>query len=392
MIDGAHGGIALAVLALVAALASAATGGDRAAFEDPALLREAIRAEREHAERGGWPPVAAGPAIRVGDSGPRIGELRRRLVASGDLAVAPVDPETFDDALDVAVRRFQARHGLAVDGIVGRETLRALNVPLERRIGALERNLERLERLPASLGSPHLWVNVPAFELHWIEGGEVALTSPVIVGRRRTPTPELVAAIDRVVLNPFWHVPRSIFRNELLRDLRRDPAPLAEDGFFALVGGRRTDVRRVDWSRPEAAVHELVQTPGPKNALGRVKLEFANRFRVYVHDTPAKPLFAERRRAFSHGCIRAKEAFEIARRLLAREEPSWTAEAIGAAIDAGRNRGIRLRQAVPIHVVYQTAWVAADGSLEFRDDLYGRDRTTSVPPPRPIPCEDPAEG
>ena len=322
------------------------------------LLREALSRYRRIALRGDSEPVPAGPSLRVGDQGERIAVLRKRLAeaAEADAAepVAPAEsPDLFDAPLEEAVRRFQERHGLAEDGVAGPATLGELNQPAADHVRQIEVNLERWRWLPHDLGQRHVLINIAAFRLDAVEDGRTALDMRVIVGKPYTRTPMFSSAIGSVILNPPWNVPRSIVP-EVLARARKDPSYLQREGFEMLPGSR------------------LRQKPGPRNALGKIKLVFPNRFGVYLHDTSAPALFGSTVRTFSHGCIRIEKPFDLAVWAL-RDDPRWTPEAIRAGIEAGRERSVPLPHKIPVHVAYWTAWVDSGGTLRLGPDVYQRD-------------------
>jgi murein L,D-transpeptidase YcbB/YkuD len=368
------------------------------------LLR-ALAELREVARRGGWGTIAAGEALRPGETSERVPALRRRLELSGDLTREAVQEAVgspagtsqasgdtlYDPDLEVAVRRFQARHGLTADGVVGERTQAALDVPVERRIEQVLVNLERWRWLPRDLGERHVRVNIAGFELQAMDGGEVALSSRVIVGKRYTKTPVFSGRMTYLVLNPYWYVPGSIARNEILRDVQKDPGYLAREQLDVLAGtgpdARVLDPGTIDWASlgPRDLPYVFRQRPGTVNSLGRLKLMFPNPYNVYLHDTPARSLFEREVRAFSHGCIRVERPLALAAWVL-QGDPRWTEETLQAAIDTGAQQTIVLPHPVPVHVLYWTAWVDERGVLQLRDDVYGRDpavlRALLEAPPR----------
>ena len=323
------------------------------------LLREALRRYRELALRADPETVPPGPTLRGGDSGPRVVALRKRLAEAATADAAPplspaTVPELFDEALAESVRRFQERHGLAEDGVVGQATLSELNQRAEDHVRQIEANLERWRWLPHDLGRRHVLVNIAAFRLEAAEDGRPALAMKVIVGKPFTKTPMFSSAIESVVLNPSWYVPEKIAVEEILPKAAQDPGYLRREGYEVLSATR------------------LRQKPGPGNALGRIKFVFPNRFGVYLHDTPAPLLFDRTVRAFSHGCIRIEKPFDLAVWALAGD-PKWTAEAIRAGIDSAKERRVALPEKIPVHVAYWTAWVGDDGVLRLGRDVYSRD-------------------
>jgi murein L,D-transpeptidase YcbB/YkuD len=256
--------------------------------------------------------------------------------------------------LEQAVRHAQTRHGLVVDGIVGPATRAALNVTAADRARQIALNMERWRWLPADLGPSHLHINAAGMWLDVVEDGERIERLRVIVGTRRTPTPGFSSRITHVVLNPFWYVPESIARTEIWPQVARDSGYLARHHMRVLPNG------------------QIRQDPGPDNPLGPVKFIFENPYGVRLHGTSAPALFDEASRAFSHGCIRVEEPLRVAARML--RGTRWDADRIQAVLASDSEQWVALPTPVPLHVAYWTAWVEDDGTMQFRDDLYGRDR------------------
>jgi murein L,D-transpeptidase YcbB/YkuD len=345
-----------------------------------ARLRAALRTYRDIAAEGGWRTVPSGSKLQRGDSGSRVGLLRERLRVTGDLRdTQPNDPEVFDEGLDEAVKNFQRRHGLDMDGIVGPATLSALNVSADDRVHWIEINMERWRWLPQDLGASHVIVNIANFELDVVESEKEVITMRAIVGRDYRRTPVFSGRMSYIVLSPYWHVPPSLAVKDILPQVRKDPGYLAEKGMKVFQGWgadtKEIDPNSVDWSKVTAATfnYRFRQDPGPVNSLGRVKFMFPNKFDVYLHDTPARELFQKTARAFSSGCIRIEKPVELAEYLL-RGDPRWNRDAILNAIDRRVEQTVQLREAVPVHLLYWTAWVDAAGMVHFREDIYGRDR------------------
>ncbi|MFN8545233.1 MAG: L,D-transpeptidase family protein [Candidatus Binatia bacterium] len=324
-------------------------------------LRGALARYRQLAAEGGWPRLPDGPKLRPGMVDPTVPALRRRLVASGDLAGAPGRSAAYDQALVVAVRRFQARHGLAADGVIGAGTRAALETDVARRVEQLAVNLERLRWLPEDLGGRRVVVNVPGFSLEAWENGARVLTAPVVVGSDEQRTPTLASQITRVIFNPSWTVPDAIARNELLPKAEADPGYLARQGFRVYEGAHL----------------RLRQAPGPLNPLGRVKFFLPNPFGVYLHDTNSRALFGRSVRTFSHGCVRVGDALAVATWLL-RDTPTWSAERQEAALASWETRTVTLTEPVPVYLLYATAWVDDAGTTQFREDTYGRDDEVAI--------------
>jgi murein L,D-transpeptidase YcbB/YkuD len=346
---------------------------------DPAYhaLVEHLARLRTSRDAGGWPQVESGPTLRPGDSGSRVLQLSDRLLRSGDLEDASTSGD-FDEALDAAVRAYQRRHGLSADGLVGRATIASLNLPIQDRIDRIIVNLERWRWLPESLGERHVIVNIAGFSLDVVEAGQSIMSMRVVVGRPYRRTPVFSDTIRYLVLNPSWEVPATIATQDKLPLIRQDPDYLSSGGYQLLQGWgsdeRVIDPYSVDWASitPRNFPYRLRQGPGPLNALGQIKFMFPNKFSVYLHDTPARELFGEDMRAFSSGCIRLNDPLSLAE-LLLDDATNWSRDAIDDVIASGREQTVILREPVPVHLLYWTAWAGPDGTLQFRDDIYARD-------------------
>jgi murein L,D-transpeptidase YcbB/YkuD len=357
-------------------------------------LRQALARYRELAAGPAFaalPPLGkAGKAGKAGKVQPGAAyegaaALRERLVAFGDLPADAAPASTlYDEALAAGLKRFQSRHGLDADGVIGRGTLAALNIPPALRVRQIELALERLRWLPHRSGRPFIAINIPMFRL-WAWDANAPEVSPavrmgVIVGRSvRTQTPVFADEMTHLIFRPYWNVPRSILRNEVLPAAESDPLYLRRHD-MELVAGQGDDAKTMEASpdnlaAARAGALRIRQRPGPKNSLGRVKFIFPNDDNVYLHDTPTQQLFSRSRRDFSHGCVRVEEPLALASWLL-RDQPDWTRERIQQAMDGGTTRQVNLRQPVPVILYYVTAAVTPDdGLLHFADDLYGHDRS-----------------
>jgi murein L,D-transpeptidase YcbB/YkuD len=339
-------------------------------------LRDALKRFREYAARGGWAGVDAGPTLRVGDTGPRVRQLRARLALSGLFDTGLADSqELFDETLEVAVKAFQRRANLEPDGIVGVMTLHQLNQRAVDRIAQLRVNLERWRWLPEDLGERHVRVNIANFQLEARAHGRIERAHRVIVGRLYRRTPSFSGRISYIVLNPWWETPHKLAVQDKLPLFGGDPHAVEQLGFEILdAGGQRVDPSTIDWDTVSADrfPYRLRQRPGPMNALGQVKLMFPNPHNVYLHDTPTRGLFAKVRRDFSSGCIRVEEALDLTEWLLAGT-PAWDRARIDAAVASGAATTVPLAEAVPVHIVYLTAVADETGGVRFVDDLYGRD-------------------
>ncbi len=348
---------------------------------DPAFwrLRAVLPVYGEMAARGGWPKVSQGAKLELRARDGRVAEIRRRLLASGDLSEIGPDPEVFDEELASAIRAFQLHHGLADDAVVGFGTIDALNVPVEDRIAAIELNLARLHREQRIPEASHIAVNIPAADMRLVQDGKTTRTANVIVGRKDRPTPEIDSAIDRLEFNPFWTVPSGIYRKDLLPRIRKDPQYLASQNIRVYSGwtesANELDPDDVDWFSEDAKKMRLRlrQDPGPENALGPAKFLFPNQYDVYLHGTNKQSLFAKPQRFLSSGCVRVPDPLGLAAQLL-QDDPSWPRERIDQVVRNGRNHGVRLATPLPVHLVYDTAWVDESGIVQFRSDVYGRDK------------------
>ena len=342
-------------------------------------LEKALAQYHHLAAQGGWPQVPAGPTLHEGDMDVRIPLLRKRLIASGDLA-APTEEEyfsLFDETLREAVQRFQARHGLIADGVVGAKTLTELNVPVSERIRQLAASLERCQPLPSLLEPRHILVNIADFTLKLYEDGELRLSMPVIVGKTYRQTPVFNGRISSLVLNPAWEVPHSIATKDLLPKIKKNPGYLRKSDIRVFLGwnpGTEIDSAGVDWTSlsPSRFPYRLRQEPGPANALGRVKFLFPNPYDVYLHDTPSRDLFQKDDRTFSSGCIRLARPLELAVYLL-QGTPLGSMEALTAAIASDKTQSIPIPSPIAVYMAYMTAWVDRDGTVQFRRDIYNRD-------------------
>ncbi len=345
---------------------------------EQALVRYLELAKREDGET--LPAVRK--TIEPGQTYAGVPRLTRLLQLVGDLPqdadVAP-DSQIYTPVLVDAVKRFQRRHGLDEDGRLGAATVRQLNVPLKDRVHQLQLALERWRWLPTTLSTPSIFVNIPDFRLRAVdENKKVALDMRVVVGRAmRTRTPVFTAEMTHIIFRPYWNVPRSILRNEILPDIERDRSYLARKNFeVTSYDGRVVSSGAVsDDVLAQLRQGKLMvrQVPGPGNALGLVKLIFPNENDVYLHDTPSTRLFARSRRDFSHGCIRVEKPAELAAWVLS-SNPGWTLERVREAMQSGKDDvTVNLAKRIPVFIVYGTAIAYEHGEVHFSQDIYGFD-------------------
>lgn len=342
-------------------------------------LREALPQYREISATGGWSSLPDGPSVQVGDRDQRIIPLRQRLAMSGELdASLDNGNDLFDEQVENAVRLFQERHGLGTDGIVGRLTRTALNVPAQDRLRQIELNMERWRWLPHELGQRYILVNAANFHLQVVEGAKKVHEMRAIVGRSYRRTPVFSAEMTYLEWNPYWNIPPRNAKKDILPKIKLEPDYLFKKKIRVFQswreGAPEVDPRSIEWSKVDAGnfPYKLRQDPGPSNALGRVKFMFPNRFDVYIHDTPDRKLFLSPSRGFSSGCIRIEKPIELAEYLL-REDPEWTHEKIMAVIQSEVRQVVRLKNPIMVHLLYWTAWAGDDGSVHFREDIYKRD-------------------
>lgn len=339
-----------------------------------ASLRAELLRLRMAEQAGGWPLPRMGATLRESDRDARVVEVRARLRAEGLQIPETAEPELFDAGLAEAVRVFQMRANLEADGLVGKQTLAELGKGPGARIAQVRANLERLRWLPADLGRRHLLVDIADFRLEAREDGRTVRVHRVVVGRDQRQSPSFSAPMTHVVLNPWWEVPRRLAVQDKLPQFKRDPGAVARLGFEVIdSAGQAVDASTLDWHAYSARhfPFRLRQRPGPDNALGEVKLMLPNRHDVYLHDTPSRGLFARARRDFSSGCIRVEDALGLTAWVL--EGSDWDRARIDAVAATDAPTEIRLPSPLPVHLVYRTAALDADGGLRLLADPYGRD-------------------
>ncbi len=351
--------------------------------------------------KGAWEKLPYFKRLAIGSSGDMVIKLRERLKISGDyvecneteasLTTIESNHITYDlnlsrDAifghcLEKAVKNFQQRHGLIVDGIVGAGTLKALNTSIDEKIHKVRLNIDRIKWLPREDKKRYLIVNIPEFMLHYIEDNKVKQTLRVIVGDRRHPTPIFSQNISYIVLNPYWKVPEGIVRREIIPAMIKDPNYLKKQGLEAhLTWDENSQIVDTTWLfwedylyGNEKFPYRLMQPPGPKNALGKIKFKFPNRFSVYLHDTPTKHLFKKRVRAFSHGCVRLSQPQELLQSI-SKFNPTISMQKAKKILKGRRKTFLNVKNRLRIHLVYLTAGMNEKGQIEFRDDIYNYDK------------------
>ncbi|MGA1839789.1 MAG: L,D-transpeptidase family protein [bacterium] len=375
-------------------------------------LREALAKYKDIAEKGGWAAIPDYPKIHKGDwrknieKSPRrslkrnkklvkteprrpiltrggfIKTLRDRFLMTGDLSLEHENGQNiYDDSLEQAIRRFQERHGLEVDGIIGPNTLAALNIPVEERIRQIELNLERCRWFNQDFGERYILINIANQELNVIENNKTVLNMKAIVGKPCRSTPIFSNKMTYLVINPYWTVPSTIVKEDIIPALKRNPGFFAKtkmkilQGFGKKAEASAMDPEAIDWSKVNVNHNNFSfrQDPGPNNPLGRIKFMFPNKYAVYIHDTPSRGLFARTERCFSSGCIRIEKPIDLAEFVLSPGK-KWNREKITDSIEKGEKMIVRLPESIPVHLIYLTAWVNEDGTVNFRKDVYEHDK------------------
>ena len=323
--------------------------------------------------QGGWPMVPATKKLQLGVVDPDVVALRKRLMISGDLSTSAGISESFDTYVDAAVKRFQARHGLPADGVLGKFSYAAMNVTAPVRLGQLETNLVRLRTMSGDLGPRYVMVNIPAAQIEAVENDRVVLRHTAIVGKIDRQTPILNSAINEIIVNPYWNAPESIVRKDIIPLMRKNPQYLAENAIRILgPDGTEIDPATIDWNTEDAAKFRFRQDPGKINAMASVKINFPNPHATYMHDTPSQGLFNKLMRFDSSGCVRVQNVRDLVTWLL-RDTPGWDRQRFEATIKSGESTPVQLAEPVPVYFTYISAWSTGDGVAHFRNDIYGRD-------------------
>ena len=344
------------------------------------MLRKTLARYREIAAQGGWEPIPEGETLKSGTSDDRVPKIRRRLYISGDIESDDYSSVLYDTELSEAVKHFQMRYGLSADGVCGDATRAAMNIPVETLIRRIEMNMERSRWISRDLGDVRVGVTIAGFKLVVFNDGNLELAMPVIVGKTYHKTPVFSDMIKYLEFNPFWNIPPSIARNEMLPKLKKDPMYLRERNIrvFSSWGedAKELDSTKIDWNDVGSNItrYKLRQDPGPANALGTVKFMFPNKYNVYLHDTPSHNLFQRTGRTFSHGCIRVSEPLELASYLLGGEEKGWGIDRVREIVSGGKRTIVSLEKPIPVHITYRTVWIGPDGTVRFSEDVYGRDK------------------
>jgi murein L,D-transpeptidase YcbB/YkuD len=342
------------------------------------MLRE-LKRLKEVKRHGGWKKIPNSSQLRYGKSGKVVGQLISRLKSSGDYRCRG-NNHRYDNCLKSAVKRFQKRHGLYPNGKINAITRKKLNISVDWKIKKIMLNLDRIKRLPRDVEKRYIVVNIPDFKLYYRENGREKLSMPIIVGDKKHHTPIFSNKISYIVLNPYWIMPDSIVKKEIIPNILKNPNYLKERGYEVRMSystkAPTINTSRIDWAKVlrygQTKRYKFMQPPGPKNALGKIKFKFPNQFSVYLHDTPTKKLFKKGFRAFSHGCIRLSQP----RTLLytfASHDRAVSYNRVKQILRGKERVQLNLSHEVPVHIIYLTAWVQSDGLLHYGSDVYNYD-------------------
>jgi murein L,D-transpeptidase YcbB/YkuD len=339
---------------------------------------QAVAAFEGIVAQGGWPDVPRTERLRVGIRHPSVVPLRKRLIVSGDLDGNAGTSDVYDSYVEAAVKRFQVRHGLGVDGLVREQTAKALNVPAAVRLAQLKTNLVRLRSMSGNLGARYVMCNIPAARIEAIENGVAVSRHTAVVGKPDRPSPDINSKIVEINFNPYWTVPVSIVRRDLIPKMQAEPDYLVNNRIriFNMHGDELTP-SQINWYSDEAVNYRFKQDPGDFNSLGSLRINFPSKDGVYMHDTPLKNLFGEDMRFHSSGCVRVQNVRELVNWLLV-ETPGWSRQEIDGVIKSGERKDAKVQRPVPLYWVYVTAWATPDGVIQFREDIYSRDGLGAV--------------
>jgi len=338
-------------------------------------IQQVLEEYRTIAAAGGWQNISDGPAMREGDRDVRVTAVRQRLAITGDLPVtADRSADLFDETLQQAVMAFQSRHALDADGVIGRQSLAAMNVPVEKRVDQLRLSLERLRWVSQEIVEKFVAVNIAGFKLYVARGQEIIWTTRVQVGKAYRQTPIFRGNIRYLELNPTWTVPPGILANDVLPAIRRDPGYLAAKNMSVIDrDGQIVDPATIDWSLYKTrAPYTFRQEPGPNNALGQIKFIWPNEHFVFLHDTSSRSLFSRAERSFSSGCIRVEDPMALAE-LVLDQPKEWNIESLEEIVATKKTRRLYLDKTMPVLILYLTAMLEPDGDIRFLKDIYNRD-------------------
>ncbi len=327
-------------------------------------LQHAVETYQRLNARNEWPEITMNSktVLKLNDKSEALPQIKERLRLLGDLRRGR-DEDRFTERLEDAVKQFQMRHGLEDDGVIGPAFMKALNTPLEKRIEQMTANMNRIQQDTMRMTGTRIIANIPEYKLYVMENDLEVLSMDIVVGKSSNPTVVFSDTLETIVFSPYWNVPASIVKKEILPALNKNSNYLEENN-MEITG-------KVD------GLPKIRQKPGPDNSLGSVKFLFPNKYDIYFHDTPAQSLFEKKKRAFSHGCIRLSQPYELAQYLL-KDQEEWTGTDILRAMGAGTEKWVKLQTKIPVSIIYYTTWVDSSGLLNFRDDIYGHDEEDAV--------------
>lgn len=330
-------------------------------------------------DNGGWKSVNVKRVVKPGEFNNSLDDVRKRLFVTGDLEFEEGFMDTlYDDDMVAAVKRFQLRHGLTPDGVIGKNTLAAMNISIDHKINKLKLNMERARWVLNDISNELILVNIASFKLDYLHDSMRIHETKVMVGTNQHQTPIFKSKLKYLVFNPTWTVPYSIATRELLPKIKKNPSYLADRNISLLKGGKAIPQSSVDWTKitSQHFPYTLRQEPGPGNALGQVKFIFPNKYSVYLHDTPSKYLFVKQERAFSHGCIRVQNPLSLAEVLL--NDKKWNMEKIQEVLDGKKEKVVHLKKPIDVLLLYWTCGFLEDGNIFFIEDVYNRDDKISA--------------
>jgi L,D-transpeptidase YcbB len=348
----------------------------------------AIQKYQDLVSNGGWNALPGGPELRVGSRSRVVQALRERLVASGDLDSVAGSGPVFDSFVEAAVKRFQARHGLSQTGVVNEATLTELNVPAAARLQQLETNIVRLRSYSGDLGSRFVIVNIPAASVETVENGVVYSHHAAGVGKIDRQSPIMQTKATEINFNPFWTVPPSLIKKDLIPKMKADPNYLTDEKIRVFnKEGQEVSPSSIDWNTEEATHYKYRQDTGADlNSLGFVRINIPNPYGVYMHDTPSKGVFGDDFRFVSSGCVRVQDVRDYVAWLL-KDTSGWNRDQIDAVIRSGERQDVKLAQPVNVYWIYVTAWATPDGVVQFRPDIYQRDGAGPGPIASAVPVQ-----
>jgi len=336
-------------------------------------LREALAQYREYKNEGGWPAVQAGATLKPGDKNARVAQVRARLSVTGDYVGGGENQDYFDTSLEESVKHFQERNGLDIDGAVGKKTIEAMNVPVQKRIDQLRVNLERQRWYMHENHGEYIVTDIAGFNVYWIRNSEIIWSTKAQVGKDYSQTPMFKDNLRTIVFNPTWTIPPGIMYRTILPNLKKDPNYLGKKGYLLLThDGKEVDPLSINWASINKMPYIVRQPAGPNNSLGLVKFLFPNKHLVYLHDTNHREHFADANRSFSSGCVRIDKPFDFAEKLLAGQG-DWDRNKIDATVSSGETKWVSLDKPIRIIITYSTAAPARDGKVHFKEDIYKRD-------------------